>query len=441
MSGNTPCLQLQVSTTPHQDYAFTNCIYTNPSDFAALAGHPQEQPKELLAELKRDASAARVPYMVRPQSRVQAGLVGLNGLHRGFLNVQLDQAVLLSPFRPPTKEFVCGEVEFAVSSLRRGRSGATVTVDCKELALEVASQFKKHVLMPTQKIAHKFKGSTLVQLEVRALSVASLAEDGAMVPSNMGQLLSTTSLSFVKADTTDSTLRLTGRVQKKSANQMVGVDFEKLGIGGLDKEFTKIFRRAFASRIFPPEVATKLGIKHVRGLMLYGPPGCGKTLIARQISKVLQGEDSETAREPKIVSGPEVLNKYVGGSEEKIRELFKEAEEEQAMAGDDSELHVIIFDEIDAICKQRGSTRDGTGVGDSVVNQLLSKIDGVNSLNNILLIGMTNRLDMIDPALLRPGRFEVHIEIGLPDEVSCGFDSSVDTLSNGEYIGWACADP
>ncbi|KAH9556878.1 hypothetical protein CY35_07G055200 [Sphagnum magellanicum] len=84
--------------------------------------------------------------------------------------------------------------------------------------------------------------------------------------------------------------------------------------------------------------------------------------------------------------------------------------------GDQSDLHIIIFDEIDAICKTRGSTRDGTGVHDSIVNQLLTKIDGVEALNNILLIGMTNRKDLVDEALLRPGRMEVQIEIGLPDE-------------------------
>lgn len=132
--------------------------------------------------------------------------------------------------------------------------------------------------------------------------------------------------------------------------------------------------------------------------------------MARQIAKFLK------AREPKIVNGPEVLNKYVGASEENIRKLFEDAEKEYKQEGDNSQLHIVIFDEIDAICKSRGSSKDSTGVSDSIVNQLLSKIDGVDALNNILLIGMTNRLDLIDEALLRPGRLEVHCEIHLPSE-------------------------
>ncbi|QQP35344.1 N-ethylmaleimide-sensitive factor, partial [Caligus rogercresseyi] len=134
------------------------------------------------------------------------------------------------------------------------------------------------------------------------------------------------------------------------------------------------------------------------------------TLMARQIGQMLN------AREPKIVNGPQILDKYVGESEANIRRLFADAEEEEKRMGPNSGLHIIIFDEIDAICKARGSVAGNTGVNDTVVNQLLSKIDGVDQLNNILIIGMTNRRDMIDDALLRPGRLEVSIEIGLPNK-------------------------
>ncbi|KAI5160874.1 vesicle-fusing ATPase [Nematocida ausubeli] len=184
-------------------------------------------------------------------------------------------------------------------------------------------------------------------------------------------------------------------------------DFMEMEIGGLKKEFGEMFRRAFIQRMYKPGFINNMGINHVKGIMLYGPPGTGKTLIARRMSALLNSAP------PKIVNGPEILNKYVGQSEENIRKLFEDAEKDYKQYGDESALHIIIFDEIDAICKSRGSSN---GVGDQVVNQLLSKIDGVESLNNILVIGMTNRVDLIDDALLRPGRFEIHIEISLPDE-------------------------
>lgn len=223
-----------------------------------------------------------------------------------------------------------------------------------------------------------------------------------------GQLVKASTLLFKKKK--DALLRIQGGASSGNSRLFErGFNFQAMGIGGLDKEFADIFRRAFASRVFPPEVLRKMGIKHVRGMLLYGPPGCGKTLIARQIGKALN------AHEPKVVNGPEILNKYVGESEANIRALFEDAEKEQEEMGDNSDLHIIIFDEVDAICKARGANGDGTGVHDSIVNQLLSKIDGVDALNNVLIIGMTNRKDLIDPALLRPGRLEVHMEIGLPN--------------------------
>ncbi|WZZ41379.1 hypothetical protein YC2023_037638 [Brassica napus] len=99
------------------------------------------------------------------------------------------------------------------------------------------------------------------------------------------------------------------------------------GIGGLGAEFADIFRRAFASRVFPPHVTSRLGIKHVKGMLLFGPPGTGKTLMARQIGKMLNGKD------PKIVNGPEVLSKFVGETENNVRDLFADAEQDQRTLG------------------------------------------------------------------------------------------------------------
>ncbi len=135
-----------------------------------------------------------------------------------------------------------------------------------------------------------------------------------------------------------------------------GFSFQKMGIGGLDDQAEAIFRKAFNTRRYPPAVLKKFGIKHVKGMLLYGPPGTGKTLIARKIAMALN------CREPKVVNGPEIFDKYVGGSEEKMRDLFKEAEKEMKERGDESDLHIIIFDEIDAICKPRGTHSGGSGV-------------------------------------------------------------------------------
>lgn len=139
----------------------------------------------------------------------------------------------------------------------------------------------------------------------------------------------------------------------------------------------------------------------------------GKTLLAREISSILD------ARPPKIVSAPELLDRWVGGSERLIRELFYDAEQElQACNGDptQSALHVVVIDEIDAVFRKRThASGSGEVTRASAVNQILAKLDGINSLGNVLLIGMTNRKELLDPALLRPGRLEVHVKIDLPD--------------------------
>lgn len=197
------------------------------------------------------------------------------------------------------------------------------------------------------------------------------------------------------------------RETAKHLGSSMGMSFER--VGGLDAQLDAIARRVLASRA-NPEATRRLGVGHVRGILLSGPPGCGKTLLARELADMLG------AREPQIVNGPEILDKFIGEAEKNIRALFAPAEQEYRELGDDSALHIIILDEMDAIARKRGSmSSDTTGVRDSVVNQLLAKMDGVREANNVLVIGLTNRPELLDPALLRPGRLEVQLRVELPD--------------------------
>ncbi|KAL2863636.1 AAA family ATPase SEC18 [Aspergillus lucknowensis] len=344
------------------------------------------------------------------------GYIGLSSIQRPWAKAGLRDSLdvqIYDPFRQGGGAYIGSldvEVKFA------GRLKTDSLYDQDELASSVIRNFEGQIFAPGQPILMDHHGIPL-QLTVKTLVRVNLTSEKETStspesePTARAILTQHTTMNFFKDS--QSEIQIKPAKNRPAANAIIQPDFntEKMGIGGLDSEFHTIFRRAFASRIFPPDIVAKLGIQHVKGILLYGPPGTGKTLLARQIGKMLN------AREPKIINGPEVLNKFVGQSEENIRKLFADAEQEYKEKGDESGLHIIIFDELDAVCKQRGSgAGGGTGVGDSVVNQLLSKMDGVDQLNNILLIGMTNRKDMIDDALLRPGRLEVHVEISLPDE-------------------------
>jgi proteasome-associated ATPase len=152
-----------------------------------------------------------------------------------------------------------------------------------------------------------------------------------------------------------------------------------------------------------------------KGVLLYGPPGCGKTMIAKAVAANLAEKISEKRGE-KIkgyflnIKGPELLNKYVGETERKIREIFQKAKEK---AADDVPV-VVFFDEMDALFRTRG-TGISSDVETTIVPQLLAEIDGVEGLRNVIVIGASNRQDLIDPAILRPGRLDVKIKIERPD--------------------------
>ncbi|KIJ56942.1 hypothetical protein M422DRAFT_198294 [Sphaerobolus stellatus SS14] len=387
---------------PHASLALTNRLIVHPADFPDGAHVLVNE--QYPVTTKHDTT-----------QKLMRGQVGASSSQRQWIGLSItgDQ-ITISPLNLPPSEIFLEGLDIEIGFWKRTLEIAE-QFSSDEMAKTFVRGFNGQIFAVNQQIVFDFHGQTL-KGTIKGLTVIELPQEqrrrGASAASmGLGVVMDRTDVSFIKAP--DSRIKIKSSSKKPPPNAILAPNFkfEDMGIGGLDSEFGTIFRRAFASRVFPPDLVQKLGIQHVKGLLLFGPPGTGKTLMARQIGKMLN------AREPKIVNGPEILNKYVGASEENIRKLFADAETEYKAKGDESGLHIIIFDELDAICKQRGSgAGGGTGVGDSVVNQLLSKMDGVDQLNNILLIGMTNRLDMIDEALLRPGRLEVHMEISLPDE-------------------------
>ncbi|KAK5940298.1 transport between ER and Golgi ATPase protein [Knufia obscura] len=403
-SGGRHALQLQPTKSPDQTYIYSNLVAVSSRDIP-----PSNQDIFLLVNGRYVVSA-------RPLDQLPPGQIGLSTPQREWMSIALTDYVNVEPydiFSAQGGQSYLGTMDVEIGFA--GKKTVETPYDQDELASIVTRIFQNQVFAPGQKFLMDHRSIPML-LTTKTVQLMDLSEKASNAPTTSdpmarGLLTPQTQINFFRDPRSPINLKASSR--RPATNAIVAPDFkfEDMGIGGLDAEFSTIFRRAFASRIFPPGLVDKLGIQHVKGILLFGPPGTGKTLIARQIGKMLN------AREPKIINGPEVLNKYVGQSEENIRKLFADAEKEYKEKGDESGLHIIIFDELDAVCKQRGSgAGGGTGVGDSVVNQLLSKLDGVDQLNNILLIGMTNRMDMIDDALLRPGRLEVHMEISLPDE-------------------------
>ncbi|NDB33343.1 MAG: AAA family ATPase [Nitrososphaeria archaeon] len=195
---------------------------------------------------------------------------------------------------------------------------------------------------------------------------------------------------------TPKTVFKLGSMTKAVDNSIPRITYDELG--GLKKEVQKI-REMVELPMRHPELFEKLGIEAPKGVLLYGPPGTGKTLLAKAVA-------GETNSHFTAISGPEIMGKHYGESEERLREIFKQAEENTPS--------IIFIDEIDSIAPKRDEV---TGeVEKRIVSQLLTLMDGMTARGKVIVIAATNRPDSIDPALRRPGRFDREIEIGIPDE-------------------------
>jgi len=210
------------------------------------------------------------------------------------------------------------------------------------------------------------------------------------------------------------------RVERSEADRLVleevpDVDFA--AIGGLGPQIEAI-RDAIELPYLHADLYERYDLRAPKGILLYGPPGCGKTMIAKAVASSLARRVTEEGAAPVRshflnVKGPELLNKYVGETERQIRLIFQRARERSR----EGHPVVVFFDEMEALFRTRG-TGVSTDVETTIVPQLLAEIDGVESLRDVIVIGASNREDMIDPAILRPGRLDVKIRVDRPDRAA-----------------------
>ncbi|XP_060193817.1 vesicle-fusing ATPase-like [Lycium barbarum] len=182
-------------------------------------------------------------------------------------------------------------------------------------------------------------------------------------------------------------------------------EMTSLGYGGLNEQFKDAILKLVVPRSLPRALSREIRLQPIKGLIIHGPPGTGKTLVARRLSEILNAK-------LKVVRGPEIIGTLVGSGEKNLRDVFAPSIKDFEQMGEESPVHVIIFEEIDAIAGKRGAN----SATDRIVSQLSTLVDGVRRQTNLLLVGTTSRIELIDDGLLRPGRFELRLRIDLPDE-------------------------
>ena len=286
------------------------------------------------------------------------------------------------------------EIEIGVPD-REGRE-EILMIHTRGMPIEGSEEERDALLMELASLTHGFVGADL----------AALAREAAMktlrrylpdidlekpIPSDVLEKMRVTTEDFKNAL----------KEAEPSAMREVLVEIPRVTwdqVGGLDEVKMKL-REAVEMPLKDPDAFKRMGIRPPRGILLYGPPGTGKTLLAKAVA---------TESETNFISikGPEVMSKWVGESEKAVRMIFKKARQVAPC--------VVFLDELDAIAHRRGSDLD-SGVGERVVNQLLTSLDGLESMEGVVVIGATNRPDMVDPALLRTGRFDRMIIVPIPD--------------------------
>jgi proteasome-associated ATPase len=320
------------------------------------------------------------------------------------------------------------------------RGGLTVAVAGRKLEVEWSDEVRAEGLTPGQEVllneALNVVGAGSFEDRGELMTVAELLDDGRVLVIGrsdeerivhlagrvLGEPLSAgdTVLVDVRSGTASERV-LRSEVERLVLEEVPDVDYA--AIGGLRSQIESI-RDAIELPYLHADLYAEYGLRAPKGILLYGPPGCGKTMIAKAVAHSLAErvrardavEGREGARVPSYflnVKGPELLNKYVGETERQIRLIFQRAREKSR----EGFPVVVFFDEMEALFRTRG-TGVSTDVETTIVPQLLAEIDGVESLKDVIVIGASNREDMIDPAILRPGRLDVKIKVERPDRAA-----------------------
>ena len=282
-----------------------------------------------------------------------------------------------------------------IDGITRQNIGAGIDDKIKIKAVEAADA-KQVILSPTEKVQTEGLQEYMIH---NYLNHVFTTGDTIYLNTQMGgkiQFIVTSTEPSKPVIVTEQTIFKLGTMTKAVDATISRITYDDLG--GLKNEVQKI-REMVELPLRHPELFEKIGVEAPKGVLLYGPPGTGKTLLAKAVA-------GETNANFTYLSGPEIMGKYYGESEERLRDIFKQAEENSPS--------IIFIDEIDSIAPKR---EEVTGeVEKRIVSQLLTLMDGMKSRGKVVVIAATNRPDSIDPAIRRPGRFDREIEIGIPDE-------------------------
>ena len=282
-----------------------------------------------------------------------------------------------------------------IDGLTRQNIGAGIgdKISIKSVEAEIAEQI---ILSPTEKISAEGLQEYMIY---NYLNHVFTTGDSILLNTQMGsriQFVVTSTKPSKPVIVTEQTIFKIGSMTKAVDTSVPRITYDELG--GLKNEVQKI-REMIELPMRHPELFEKIGVEAPKGVLLYGPPGTGKTLLAKAVA-------GETNAHFISLSGPEIMGKHYGESEERIREIFTQAEENSPS--------IVFIDEIDSIAPKRDEVSGE--VEKRIVSQLLTLMDGMKSRGKVVVIAATNRPDSIDPALRRPGRFDREIEIGIPDD-------------------------